>query len=38
MMELNGHGYPVGKKLGFFANRTICVFGGTGTIGSLIIE
>ena len=25
-------------KTNFFENRTICVFGGTGTIGSLIIE
>lgn len=25
-------------KEGFFENKTICVFGGTGTIGSLIVE
>ena len=37
-LELDGHGYPTGKKLGFFERKTICVFGGTGTIGSLIVE
>jgi len=26
------------KKRGFFEGKTICVFGGTGTIGSLIVE
>jgi FlaA1/EpsC-like NDP-sugar epimerase len=37
-LKLDGHGYPTSERLGFFENKRICVFGGTGTIGSLIIE
>ncbi len=36
--ELDGHVMPTGKKMGLFEGKTICVFGGTGTIGTLIVE
>lgn len=37
-LKLEPHGDPTDPRFGFFEKRKICVFGGTGTIGSLIVE